>query len=73
MRVKLKVKLSNADDLGGFGLLVHNDWAVVCSAKPLRSYQLTDFIKPYMYITKLISLYYNYYLHERMLYDVFGI
>ena len=72
MRVKLKVKLSNVDDFssGGFGLLVHNDWAVVCSAKPLRSYLLTYFIKPY--ITKLISLYY-YYLHERMLYDVFGI
>ena len=41
---------------GGFGLLEPSDRAVICSAKPHRSYLLIDFIK--RYINKLI-LYYN--------------
>ena len=39
---------------GGFGLLVLSDWAVICSAKPLRSNPLADFIK--RYINKLLLL-----------------
>ena len=37
---------------GGYGLLAPSDRAVICSAKPLRSYLLADFIK--RYINKLI-------------------
>ena len=44
---------------GGFELLVPSDQAVVCSAKPLRSYLLADFIKRY---TKN-SYYYCYYYY----------
>ena len=33
---------------GGFLLLVPGDRAVICSAKPLRSYLLADFIKQYL-------------------------
>ena len=40
---------------GGFRLLVPCDRAVICSAKPLRSYLHADFIK--RYINKLIILY----------------
>ena len=36
-------------------MLVPSDWAVICSAKPLRSYLLADFIK--RYINKLIYYY----------------
>ena len=39
---------------GGFGLLVPCDRAVICSAKPFRSYLLADVIK--QYINKLILL-----------------
>ena len=39
---------------GGFRLLVPSDRAVICSAKLLRSYLLSDFIK--RYINKLILL-----------------
>ena len=39
---------------GGYRLLVPSDRAVICSAKPLRSYLLADFIK--RYINKLILL-----------------
>ena len=38
-----------------YTLLVPGDWAVICSAKPLRSYLLADFIK--RYINNLILLY----------------
>ena len=41
---------------GTFQLLVPSDRAVICSANPLRSYLLADFIKRYIY--KLILLYY---------------
>ena len=43
---------------GGYGLLVPSDRAVICSAKPLRSYLLADFIK--RYINKLILYIYKY-------------
>ena len=33
---------------GGFGLLVPSDRAVICSAKPLRSYLLADYIRWYI-------------------------
>ena len=48
----LKFAYSSAS--GGYGLLVPSDRAVICSAKPLRSYLLADFIK--RYINKLILL-----------------
>ena len=44
---------------GGYGLLVPSDRAVICSAKPLRSYLLADFIKRYINKLILYILYYN--------------
>ena len=56
----LKVYISDSSDHqlfsanGGFRLLVPSDRAVICSAKPLRSYLLADSIK--RYINKLIII-----------------
>ena len=36
-------------------MIVPSDWAVICSAKPIRSYLLADFIKRYK--NKLILYY----------------
>ena len=44
---------------GGYGLLAPSDRAVICSAKPLRSYLLADFIK--RYINRLILYYIIYF------------
>ena len=48
----MRCRYSSASD--GFRLLVPGERAVICSAKPLRSYLLADFIK--RYINKRILL-----------------
>ena len=47
---------------GGFGLLVPSDRAVICSAKPLRSYLLADYIRRYIknLIIIIIIIMYSY-------------
>ena len=50
----MRWRYSSASD--GFALLAPSNWAVICCAKPLRNYLLTDLIK--RYINKLVLLYY---------------
>ena len=52
------MQYSYASAGGGFGLLLTSDWAVICSAKLLRSYMLADFIT--RYINQLILLFFYY-------------
>ena len=66
-RYRRFMRCSYSSASGGFGLLVPSDWAVMCSAKPLRSDPLADFFK--RYINKLILLSYAH-LFSHMTHDL---